>query len=38
VRAGSLRFVLLKALGEAAVAGDVLEADVVAVWREIGCA
>jgi 3-dehydroquinate synthase len=38
VRAGSLRFVLLKSLGEAAVAGDVPPADVEAVWREIGCA
>jgi len=35
-RAGSLRFVLLKALGEAVVRADVPKADVEAVWREVG--
>lgn len=38
VRAGSLRFVLLRAIGEAVVRGDVEPADVEAVWREVGCA
>ena len=35
-RAGTLRFVLLKALGEAVVRSDVPAADVEAVWREVG--
>jgi 3-dehydroquinate synthase len=38
VRAGSLRFVLLRAIGEAVVRSDVEPADVEAVWREVGCA
>jgi 3-dehydroquinate synthase len=38
VRAGSHRFVLLRAIGEAVVRGDVAAADVEAVWREVGCA
>ena len=37
-RAGALRFVLLKALGEAVVLRDVPAADVEAVWRDVGCA
>ena len=37
-RAGSLRFIVLKALGDAAVAADVPPAQVEAVWREVGCA
>jgi 3-dehydroquinate synthase len=37
VRAGALRFVLLKTLGEAVVDGDVPAAEVEAVWREVGC-
>jgi 3-dehydroquinate synthase len=38
VRAGSLRFVLLRSVGEAFVQADVPAADVEAVWREVGCA
>lgn len=38
VRSGSLRFIVLKSIGEAAVKGDVPSADVEAVWREVGCA
>ena len=37
-RAGMLRFVLLRSLGEAVVRSDVPAADVEAVWREVGCA
>ncbi len=37
-RAGTLRFVLLKALGEAVVRSDVPPAQVEAVWRDMGCA
>jgi 3-dehydroquinate synthase len=37
-RAGMLRFVLLKSLGEAVVRQDVPTADVEAVWRDVGCA
>jgi 3-dehydroquinate synthase len=37
-RAGSLRFVLLKSLGQAVVRGGVPSADVESVWREVGCA
>jgi 3-dehydroquinate synthase len=37
-RAGALRFVLLKSLGEAVVRRDVPAADVEAVWRDVGCA
>jgi 3-dehydroquinate synthase len=37
-RAGALRFVLLKSLGEAVVRRDVPSADVEAVWRDVGCA
>ena len=37
VRAGSLRFVLLRSIGEAFVQADVPAADVEAVWREVGC-
>jgi 3-dehydroquinate synthase len=37
-RAGALRFVLLKSLGEAVVMRDVPAADVETVWREAGCA
>jgi 3-dehydroquinate synthase len=37
-RAGSPRFVLLKALGEAVVRADVPSEAVEAVWREVGCA
>ena len=37
-RAGALRFVLLKSLGEAVVRRDVPAADVESVWREVGCA
>jgi 3-dehydroquinate synthase len=36
-RAGAPRFVLLKAIGEAVVQGDVPPAEVEAVWREVGC-
>ena len=35
-RAGNLRFVVLLALGTAAVHRDVPGADVEAVWREVG--
>ena len=37
-RAGSLRFVLLRSLGEGVVRGDVAAADVEGVWREVGSA
>jgi 3-dehydroquinate synthase len=37
VRAGVLRFVLLKSLGEAVVRTDVPAAAVESVWREVGC-
>ena len=37
-RAGALRFVLLKSIGEAVVRGDVPAADVEAVWGEVGSA
>jgi len=37
VRSGSLRFIVLKSLGEAIVKGDVPLAEVEAVWREVGC-
>jgi len=36
VRAGSLRFVVLRSLGDAEVRGGVALADVEAVWREVG--
>jgi 3-dehydroquinate synthase len=36
-RAGTLRFVLLKSLGEAVVRNNVPAADVEAVWRDVGC-
>jgi len=36
-RAGNLRFVLLKGLGEAVVRADVAPAQVEAVWRDLGC-
>ena len=36
-RAGALRFVLLKAAGEAVVVGDVPAPQVEAVWGEVGC-
>jgi 3-dehydroquinate synthase len=38
VRAGILRFVVLKSLGEAVVRTDVPAAAVESVWREVGCA
>ena len=38
VRAGQLRFVVLKQLGEAATQADVPIALVEAVWRELGAA
>jgi 3-dehydroquinate synthase len=38
VRAGRLRFVVLKRLGEAATQGDIDSALVEAVWRELGAA
>lgn len=38
VRAGALRFIVLKSLGEAVVRTDVPAAAVEAVWREVGCA
>jgi 3-dehydroquinate synthase len=38
VRAGVLRFVLLRSLGEAVVRTDVPSATVESVWREVGCA
>lgn len=38
VRAGALRFVVLKSLGEAVVRTDVPAAAVESVWREVGCA
>ncbi len=37
-RAGVLRFVVLKSLGEAVVRPDVPAAAVESVWREVGCA
>jgi 3-dehydroquinate synthase len=37
-RSGSLRFILLRSVGEAFVRRDVPAADVEAVWREVGCA
>ena len=37
-RAGRLRFIVLEALGAAAVRRDVPPAEVEAVWREVGCA
>jgi 3-dehydroquinate synthase len=37
VRAGVLRFVVLKSLGEAVVRTDVPAAAVESVWREVGC-
>jgi len=37
-RAGSLRFIVLKAVGEAAVTGDVVPGVVESVWRQVGCA
>jgi 3-dehydroquinate synthase len=37
-RAGVLRFVVLRSLGEAVVRSDVPTASVEAVWREVGCA
>jgi 3-dehydroquinate synthetase len=36
-RAGTLRFVVLKSLGEAVVRNNVPAADVEAVWRDVGC-
>src|SRR5580698_4536693 len=36
-RAGTLRFVLLKAVGEAIVRDDVPPSEVEAVWRDVGC-
>jgi 3-dehydroquinate synthase len=38
VRAGVLRFVVLKSIGEAVVRADVPAAAVESVWREVGCA
>ena len=38
VRAGKLRFVVLRRLGEAATQGDIDPALVEAVWRELGAA
>jgi len=38
VRAGRLRFVILKRLGEAATRGDIAPARVEEVWRELGAA
>jgi 3-dehydroquinate synthase len=37
-RAGVLRFVVLKSLGEAVVRADVPAAAVESAWREVGCA
>jgi 3-dehydroquinate synthase len=37
-RAGALRFVLLKAVGEAVIRSDVPSAEVEAVWRDVGAA
>ena len=36
VRAGKLRFVVLKQLGEAATQGEIDPAVVESVWRELG--
>jgi len=37
-RSGTLRFVLLRSVGDAAVRSGVAASEVEAVWREVGCA